>query len=207
MFFMGLLSALLIFSNIVAAKITVVANLPLSCNVFVYPFTFLCVAIITHLYGVKDGIKSVSFALIIQILFFGLSMLIANVPNQVDTIIEANSIQATLAPDVTNGFYHPSFKLMFGSLLSFAVSQMINIGLYAFSKKYTFKAISASLSILLASVIDAVIFIIITGTVGSNSIALTLVNQFVARVITTVISVIILCIFTIGDKKNTQKAE
>jgi len=207
MFFMGLLSALLIFSNIVAVKITVVAKLPLSCNVFVYPFTFLCVAIITHLYGAKDGMKSVAFALISQIIFFGFSMLIVNVPNQVDTLAEANSIQAILAPDVTNGIYHPNIKLMIGSTLAFGISQLINIGLYTFSKKYTFKAVSASLSILLASIIDAVLFVVITeiGIIGGNTVVITLLNQFITRVILTVISVIIFCLFTINIKKEEKK--
>ncbi len=207
LFFMGLLTALLIFSNIVAAKITVVAKLPLPCSVFIYPFTFLCVAIITHLYGAKDGMKSIAFALITQIIFFGFSILVANVPNQVDTLAEANSIQAILAPEVTNGIYHPGFKLMIGAIVSFGVSQLINVGLYTFAKKYTFKAVSSALSILIALLIDAVIFVAITGigNISGNTIGITLINQFVARVILTIVSVIIFCIFTIGDKKKEDK--
>lgn len=207
MFFMGLLACLFVFSNIVSAKVTVIAKLPLPCSIFVYPFMFLCVAIITHLYGAKDGRKSIYFTLITQVVFFGFSILVSNMPNQVDTLAQANSIQAALAPNITNGFYHPAFSLMIGSLIAFTISQMINVGLYSYAKKYTYKSVSSALSILISTIVYAVIFVIATNLNGtaSNTLVLKLINQFVASVITTVISVILFSIFTIGDKKNIKQ--
>ena len=205
MLFTALLSMLFVLSNIVAFKVTVIAKLPIPCNVFVYPFMFLCVAIITYLYGAKDGRKSIYFALIAQVIFYVMSIIIVNLPNQVDTIVNANYIQATLASDISNGIYYPSIKLMLGSLIAFVISQMINVGLMAFSKKYTFKGVAAALSMLFSTIVFAIMYTIITG-VGNvgNPIALRLINQFVVCVVIAVISVILFCIFTIGKAKEEK---
>lgn len=211
-FFTSLLTILLIFSNIVVSKITVVANLPLSCSIFIYPFTFLCITIIADLYGAKEAMKSVAYAIICQILVFILCTVIANLPNQVDTLMQANALQSLLAPELTNGIYHPNFTIMIGTLLSFGISQLINIGLYTLAKKYTFKVVSSALAILFAFVIDTVLFNVIKSIgVTNNNFTLTIINQFVVGVVITVISVILFCIFTAGSNKtkklNTKKED
>ena len=205
-FFTALLTTLLIISNITVSKMTVIANLPLPCSIFTYPFTFLCVAVIAHLYGSSEAMKSVGYAICCQILVFIVCIVVANVPNQVDTIMQANALQQLLAPDVTNGIYHPNVFVMLGTIVSFVISQLINIGLYSASKKHTFKAVSSSLSILFAYIIDAVIFSVIMSIgVATNNLSLTIVNKFIVGVVTTAISVILFCIFTIGDKKEKVK--
>ena len=204
--FVSLLTALLIFSNIVSIKMTVVAKLPLSCSIFVYPFTFLCVAVIADLYGAKTAIKSICFALLAQILLSIVGTVLVNLPNQVSTIVEANSLQQILAPiEQSNGMYLPNMKVLFGSILGFTVSQLINVGIYTFISKLTYRPIACALSILIAIMIDTVIYVPIS-TIGVENInlVLTILNQFIVDVIITFISVALFSIFTI-KKKETKK--
>jgi len=206
--FVSLLTALLVFSNIVAIKMTVVAKLPLPCNLFIYPFTFLCVAVISELYGSKSAVKSVVFAVLVQIIISIVGTIIVNLPNQVSTLVEANALQQILAPELSNGMYMPNMKMLIGIIISFVSSQLINIGIYTFIKKLTFKPIACALAILIAIIVDTIIYVPIS-TFGVEGINLTLriLNQFVVGVIITFISVVLFSIFTTGKKEVQKKVE
>lgn len=207
-FFISLLTALLIFSNIVAVKITVVAKLPLPCSIFVFPFTFLCVAVISELYGSKSAVKSVCFALLSQIIISIVGTIIVNLPNQVTTVVEANALQQILAPEYNNGIFMPNMKILLGTIVGFITSQMINIGVYTFSKKLTFKPIACALSILISIMVHTIIYLPISSIgAGDVNITLQILNQFVVGVIITFISVILFSIFTIGKKEPQKKVE
>ena len=132
LFFTGLLVALLIVTNIVAVKVTVIAQLPLSCSIFVYPFTFLCIAIISDLYGAKSAIKSVCFAVLAQVLLTIVGTIIVNLPNQVSTIVEANTLQQLIAPELKNGIYMPNMKVL--GLIFFGGIVLSIIGYFIFQK-------------------------------------------------------------------------
>ncbi|MBQ7140019.1 MAG: VUT family protein [Bacilli bacterium] len=206
--FVSLLTALLIFSNIVAIKMTVVAKLPLPCSIFIYPFTFLCVAVISDLYGTQTAIKSVCFAVLAQVLLTIVGTIIVNLDNQVSTLVEANALQQILAPIEQNGIYMPNVKVLFASILGFSVSQLVNIGIYTFVKNLTFRPIACALSILIAIMIDTIIYVPIS-TIGTADVNLTLtiLNKFVVGVIITFISVVLFSIFTIGKKEPEKKVK
>ena len=211
MFFTGLLVALLIVSNIVAVKVTVIAQLPLSCSIFVYPFTFLCTAVITELYGAKEARKSVYSALGIQILMIILYIVVVNVPNQINTIGEANALQTILASVTRGETYLPEFKTIIVSLIGFGVSQLINIGLYSFARKNTFKIISIALSALIAMIVDTAIYVLITqtGVLAGNELVLAVIYRFVADVVATIVIIPLFMLFSIKkeEKKTNTKTK
>ncbi len=204
MFLTGLLCTLLLLANVVAAKITVIAKLSLSCSIFVYPFTFLCVALITHFYGAKEGIKSVLFTVIFQIFFYGMGMLICNLPVETSSLFQSNALQTVLAPELTQKLFHPNYMVAFGSIFAFTVSQMMNIGMITLAKKYTDKTIAATFAMLLSLLLDAVIYTCISqiGITETLSITTILLNQFIARVMITILSGILFYIFTYSKKEK-----
>lgn len=206
MFFSTLLGVLLVISNIVALKITVIAGLPLSCSVFIYPLTFLCTMVIAELYGNKEARKSVLFALIIQIVILIAYIAVVNVPNQVNTIHEANALQRILTPFGSNGMYYPELRTMLASLVGFVLSQLAAISLYSFARKNTFKIIAAALSIILALVINTSLYVLISqvGIIDNNQLILQLINNFVANVVAAIVVVILFMVFSI-KKTETKK--
>lgn len=206
MFFTGLLVALLIVTNIVAVKVTVIAQLPLSCSIFVYPFTFLCTAVITELYGAKDARKSIYCALGIQLLMLVLYIIVINVPNQIDTIMEANALQTILASVTKGEIYLPEFKTIIASLIGFGVSQLINIGLYSFARKNTFKLISIALSTLIAMIVDTAIYVLITqvGVLAGNELVLAVIYRFVVDVVATIVIIPLFMLFSIKKKEEKK---
>ena len=206
--FGGLLVALLLVSNIVAIKVTVIAKLPLSCRVLIYPFTFLCTAVITELYGAKEARKSVYSAMLIQLLMLIAYIVIINVPNQIDTILEANGLQTILANNLQGETYLPDFKVIFASLVGFSAGQLINIGLYSFARKNTYKIISIALSTLIAMVVDTALYFLISqlGVLVGNELIIQLVNNFVVNVVATIIIIPLFMIFSI-KKENNNKIE
>lgn len=206
-FFSILLGVLLIVSNIVAIKMTVVARLPLSCSVFIYPFTFLCTSVIAELYGSKDAMKSVLFALLIQVIVLIIYIVVVNMPNHIDTIEYANALQKVFATNGVNGKYFPELRPIIASLVGFTAGQLITIGLYKFAKKNTFKLIAVALSIIIAMVVDTSLYVFISkvGVLAGNELVLHLINRFVVNVVAAVIIVILFMIFSIKKKEKEVK--
>ncbi len=191
--FMGLLCTLLIFSNIVGLKIILLFKLPVSCSVFMYPITFLIVAAITELYGYKTAFKSVLVAFLCQLVCFGLSTLICNLPMGATSLTIDQALQTLLANEVTGSIYHPAFSLIIGTSVAFVVSQTINICLYSYFHKHIFSWLAAALSMLIALVIDAIIFIAISkvGVIPGGTVAEAFMNQFIIRVALTLVLTIV----------------
>lgn len=206
LFFSTLLGVLLVVSNIVAVKMTVIAKLPLSCSIFIYPFTFLCTALIADLYGNKDARKSVLFAVIIQIIVLLVYTIAVNVPNQIDTIDKANALQRVLTPFASNGRYYPDLRIIIASLVAFSLGQLVNISLYSFSKKNTFKLIAVALSVIIAMIVDTSIYVLISqaGVIANNELIIQLVNRFVVNVVLSIIVIILFMIFSIKKKEEEK---
>lgn len=206
LFFTTLLTVLLIVSNIIAIKMTVVAKLPLSCSVFVYPFTFLCTSIIAELHGNHEARKSVLFALIIQIIVLLIYIFIANLPNQIDTIDKANALQKVLTPFSSNGKYYPELRQVISSLLAFTLGQLVNISLYSFAKKNTFKIIAVALAVVIAMIVDTSAYVLVSqvGLIPNNELIILLINRFVVNV---VVSAIIITLFMLFTIKKEEKIE
>jgi len=205
-FFSTLLSVLLIISNIVAIKVTVVAKLPLSCSVFIYPFTYLCTALISELYGNKDARKSILYAIIIQIIVLLAYILVTNVPNQINSIDKANALQKVLTPYGINGNYYPELRPIIATLVAFTIGHIVNVGLYSFAKKNTFKLIAVALSVIIGMIVDTCIYVLISqmGTLAGNELVLQLINRFVVNVVASVIIIILFMIFSIRKKEEVK---
>lgn len=206
LFFTTLLTVLLIVSNIVAIKMTVVAKLPISCSAFMYPFTFLCTSIIAELHGNNEARKSVLFALIIQIIVLLIYVFIANLPNQIDTIDKANALQKVLTPFGSNGKYYPELRTIISSLLAFTLGQLVNIGLYSFARKNTFKIIAVALSVVIAMIVDTCIYVLVSqvGLIPNNELILLLVNRLIVNVVIASIIVVLFMLFTIKKREQVE---
>lgn len=96
-----LMAFVLILANFIADYDFLLFGYPIILSVFIYPFTFLFANIITKEYGFKKTLTSIGIAIIIQMAIYLVSNLV--VPNSI------------------------SDKVLLGSLLSFGVSQVINI--------------------------------------------------------------------------------
>ena len=209
-FFASLLVALLIISNIVAIKMTVIAKLPLSCSIFVYPFTFLCTTAIAELYGNKDARKSVLFAIIIQLIVLISYIIVVNVPNQIDTIDQANALQRTLTPIGLNDNFYPDMRPIIASIIAFTLGQLINIGLYSFARKNTYKLIAVALSVIIAMIVDTTLYVVISqiNVIPNNELIIQLINRFVVDVVAAIIIIPLFMLFTIKKKsKEVPKKE
>ena len=100
-FLTSLLCVLLIFSNLIRVKVVSIFGFMFSSSIIVYPFTFLCVLLITYKYGYKEALKSVLYAFILQILFYILSIVM-------NKFIINSSVE----------LLNPSIKLIVSSLFS-----------------------------------------------------------------------------------------
>ncbi len=204
--FSALLAALLVISNIVVVKITVIAKLPLPCSAFVYPFTFLCTLVITELYGSREARISVYTALVVQFLILIALVIACNVPNQVDTIDKANALRDILTPTVIGNYYLPDMRMVLASFVGFALSQLAAIGLYSFGRKNTFKLVSSSLAILVGLILDSILFMFISkmGILENNELIIQLVNRFVVGVVATIVFIPLFAILSIKKKENVK---
>ncbi len=203
LFLMSMLSTLLIFSNIIASKTITIFSLPVSCSIFVYLFTFLCIALLNHYYGKEESFKCLGIAIICQIIFFIISIFVCNLKGLAESQMISKALQVLLAPESSMGFFHPSFKLMIGTILAFGISQGINIVLYNFLRKYLFKVLAVALAIMSSVIVDAIIFIFTTkiGAVNGNIIN-TLVGQFSTRIFMTILLVLLFSIFTLKKEEK-----
>ena len=206
-FFSALLPALLIISNILTVKLTVVANLPLPCSVFVYPFTFLCTIVIAEIYGGKEARKSVYSAVIVQAIIIMAIIVGCNLPNQVDTINLANSLRDILTPTFIGSYYLPDIRLILASFVGFILSELTAIGLYSFARKNTYKLVASSLAILIGLILDSVLFVFISkmGVIESNELIIQLVNRFVVDVVVTLVFIPLFAIFSIKKKEPVKE--
>ena len=207
LFLMYMVPCLLILANIVASKVTLVFGYPISCSIFIYPFTFLCVALITHFYGTKEGLRSIVLALFCQIVFYVLSILVCNLPTDENSLVNANALKVILAPQTFNNLCYPSVKMMIGVLLAFTLAQIFNVYLYDAANYYAMKYFSAFMSILTSLILDALIFVSITkiGTNANTNLFNAIIIQIIARFIFTIIALGIFYLVTYSKKKNIKR--
>lgn len=205
-FLTTIVAILLVFSNVISANITSILGSPITCSIFIYPITFLGILLLTSFYGKEEGHRGIIISLIAQIIIFALSTLICNLPSTTESLEISNDLKIILAPDVTNGFYHPSINLMIGTLLSFVIAQLVSVHLYSYLKKTTDKSISAFFALLSGLVIDAIIFILFT-TLGTNtqtSLSSAITTQIVIRIIIAAILTLIFYVATLNAKKEKE---
>ncbi len=191
-FFIILLATLLIFSNILVAKTINVQHLTFAGSILTYPFTFLCSVILTEIYGTKTGYKTVLFSVIAQLALLSLGTIVVNLPSTTDAKLASDALRTIIAPVEMNGLYFPDIKILITSLVAFTLAQIICIFIYNYLAKNIFKPIACAVTILMAIMIDSLIFIPITNIGVENAIIIPqLLNQLIIAVLATFISTII----------------
>ncbi len=207
LFLMYMIPCLVVFANIVASKVTLIFGYPIAASIFIYPFAFLCVTLITHLYGTKDGMQSIILALFCQVIFYGLSILVCNLPTEEGALINANALRTILTPEVLDGLYYPSVKILIGSLVGFTLGEIFNVYLYDATVHYTNKYLSAFVSIFASLIVDALIFVSVSklGTTADTSVFNATIIQIVARLIFSIILLGIFALVTHNESANEVK--
>ncbi len=196
-FLTSLLTVVLVVSNIIVAKTTVILGLVLPSSILIYPLTFLFTISITHLGGIKEASKSIFFAIVIQTLISIVFYLVLIIfPDQLNTIVEANQLR-----NIIGSGSKELLTTLLPSLLAFGISEFIASGIYTILNKYTYKIIAADLAILIPILIDSAIFSFLT-MFGDDSLMFNLANKFIASVAYTLIMIIMFMIFTINPKKT-----
>ncbi len=182
-FFTILLAALLIFSNIVVVKIIHVQNLTFAASIFTYPFTFLCVLILTEIYGMKISFQSLFYSILAQLIMLTVGTIIVNIPTDPSSVLGANALQTIIAPEKVNEIYMPNIKIIITSLGAFAIAQSAAIFVYNYLRKNINKIVAFSVAVLMAIMIDSLIFIPITNIGIDNSVILPrIMNQLIVAV-------------------------
>ena len=156
------------------------------------------------MYGSNEARKSVYSALIVEFL-----ILVALVPNQVDTIDKANSLREILTPNVIGNYYLPDIRMVLASFIGFALSQLAAIGLYSFGRKATFKLVASSLASLVGLILDSILFMFISkmGILENNELIIQMVNRFVVGVVATIVFIPLFAIFSIKKKEKTKETK
>lgn len=144
----------LVIANLVALKLGEIYGLVVCSSVVIYPFTFLGIALLQDLYGKKTALKTGLMAIIFQLLVLIPYALVVNMPVQ--------NLIYDFSGEVETVFTFDS-SIVVSSLIAFTVGQLVNIYLFEFMKKYSYKIIGAALSILFGLVIDSIIFILLSG--------------------------------------------
>lgn len=208
-FFNCLLMAALVLSIFCASKVTVILNIPIACSFFIFPVTYLCLSVLNELSGTKKTIISLLSAVCILILTYITITVVINLPNQTDTINEANALTMLLQSEKIMGYYIPSMKMIVGSTIGLLVSGLILIGIYSLTSKYTFKTMSCFLATLVSLIIFNTIYVCTTklGVLGGQEFIMMMLNRFIFSVIWTAIISILFLVFSYTKKEKVKIAK
>lgn len=204
-FFTCLMMAVVILSVIASTKLTVIFNIPIACSFFIFPLAYLSIVVINDLKGAKDALITLINGVGILIISYLLIALVLNLPNQIDTINEANAIQLLYGQEI-NGIYLPNIKIMIGSIIGLLAAGLSLIGIYSSASKYTFKTISCFLAVLIAQLLFNAIYIFATeyGVTEGNAFIMLILNRFIFSVAWTFLISILFLIFSHHKKEKSK---
>ena len=206
-FFNGLLIMALILSIMASTKITVIFNIPIACSFFIFPLVYLSLVVLNELGGAKHAITSLISSAGILLLAYLSIMLILNLPNQVDTINQANAIKLLYSSEnMINGLYVPQIKVVLGSVIGLLICGFSLIGIYTVTSKYTFKTMSCFLATLIGSLLFNGIYVVFTSlnVLESHDFTMLILNRFIFSVAFTVIVSILFLLFSYKSKKEEK---
>lgn len=117
---------IVVMSNIVSAKMVSISlfQFPLPAGLLIYPFCFLLINVITEFYGVKKAKQMAYTALLMNLLSFFLIKMVLAAPSQGGQV----AFQTVFAL---------SGLRIFSSMLSYIISQLVDIQIYSMIKKWT----------------------------------------------------------------------
>lgn len=119
---------IVVMSNILSAKMVVVPYLAISIptGLIIYPLTFLLSDLVTEIFGAKRAKLMVYIALAMSLLSFGMIQFALILPES--ELDQQKAFQAVLGL---------SSIRIFSSLISYLISQLVDIQLYAAIKRWT----------------------------------------------------------------------
>ena len=185
-----LFMAFYLTSNILANKIINIYWFRVTASVISYPLTFLMGNLITEGYGKETTKRVINHTIICQILITCLTSLIVLIPNSsLDVSGEAFDV-----------IFSSNIRIVLASVISFYVSQKVNIYLYdRFKKEYNIPYLSLIGSSTISLLVDILIFISISfiGIIDVYNLTIIFISQYLFQLIT---STILISIFYIINK-------
>jgi uncharacterized integral membrane protein (TIGR00697 family) len=170
----------LIVANIQAVKSVTIFGLDTVLGTIIYSTAFIAMNILIEKYGKKEALKTLGLSLT--------SMIIVTVIMGITTLYHPNA--SDTANDSLNLIFGVNIRIMIGSILAYLISGLCNISIYQkLSEKYHKMWLSNGVSILVAQLIDTVIFLGIA-FIGIHSIN-TLIELFIARYVFKLIVMVI----------------
>ena len=214
----SLLSVLLIATFMFSLKFYEPAdNLILTGGIYIYPLTFLIVAIICKFYGFKSARKSI-FASVLAVLIFTFITMLCVIPDGNSTSMQYNAIiQYIFANDSTYigsfRIFYPTLGQYFGVLISFIISHLLYATIYNVTHKITIETLSIGLSLFIAYIIDRIVFIFLLFAEGLSKKTNTfdfvikcLTSEFMAAIAVSVLIIIVMAIvIAVTKNKNNKK--
>lgn len=214
----SLLSVLLIATFMFSLKFYEPAdNLILTGGIYIYPLTFLIVAIICKFYGFKSARKSI-FASVLAVLIFTFITMLCVIPDGNSTSMQYNAIiQYIFANDSTYignfRIFYPTLGQYFGVLISFIISHLLYATIYNVTHKITIETLSIGLSLFIAYILDRIIFIFLLFSEGlmkkTNTfdfVIKCLTSEFMAAIAVSVLIIIVMAIIiAVTKNKNNKK--
>lgn len=126
-FLFALFIASMVIVNVLGTKITTIAGVRVSVGIFFMPLLFLITDIVGEVYGRKEATLFVNYGTIMLVfLFLMMNLCIAVKPNE----------SWHLQPEYT-AVFGSSLRMTLASLISFVISQHVDVFLFDFWKKVT----------------------------------------------------------------------
>lgn len=198
----GIFVGLLVLANIVAVKLFSIGDFAiLPAAVVIYIFTYPIIDVIVEVYGKKEGQRTVQAGLIMQILALIFITITIHLP--VAPVFENQGAFET----ILNG----SFRVIVASLISYAVSQ--NLDVFVFNRlkaKHGKKKLwlRNNASTMLSQLIDTTIFISIAfyGTMPIAVLGSLIVTQYIFKFLASIVNtpIVYLLVFLIRRKGATE---
>ncbi|MFD2629851.1 queuosine precursor transporter [Oceanobacillus kapialis] len=198
----ALFAGLLIVSNILGVKLFAIGEFVLPAAVIVYVVTFIITDVIGEVYGKDAARKTVQAGFLTQILVL---------------IFVYIAIQLPAAPDFAaqtefETILGGSFRVMLASLLSYVVSQNLDVSLFHRLKKKHGNSklwLRNNLSTMTSQLVDTSIFIVIAfwGLVPTNVLIGMVATQYVFKLIVAIVDTPIVYLLVRLAKRDKQDIE
>ena len=190
--------------------INIAPSLNISISLLLYPLTFILTLIIYQKHGILESKKSIILSVLLLFTYILISSLLCNISSIPSESAVSESLRNVFTPQNTTLYnlhiYYPNILNTFLFIIVYILSHYIFIVLYDGIKDNSNKYIGLILSLLIASILDQIMYLPITciPTLVDKTITITeLVKMLTANFIVIIFaSVIILFISPIILKEN-----
>lgn len=190
--------------------INIAPSLNISISLLLYPLTFILTLIIYQKHGILESKKSIILSVLLLFTYILISSLLCNISSIPSESAVSESLRNVFTPQNTTLYnlhiYYPNILNTFLFIIVYTLSHYIFIVLYDGIKDNSNKYIGLILSLLIASILDQIMYLPITciPTLVDKTITITeLIKMLTANFIVIIFaSVIILFISPIILKEN-----